>query len=176
MVEKGQPVTMHSLLGDDPTNPELPARPASGIPSLPTAWSSILRENDDITSSLIDLSKEGPKPSPRDRKVFTSPRLLRRRRCVHRHKTTRTPCTDSGDEPKNPVAQRRLHCSLGLIPTSPRAARKPPALIARLEVDNLIEMVPVSNPVAVTQTDSVTLEPVTRESPSLIKSSASYLG
>ena len=39
-----------------------------------------------------------------------------------------------------------------------RAARKRAALIAQVAIDNLMEIVPVSNPVAITQNDPVTLE------------------
>ena len=159
IVEKGQPVTIALMLGNH-TNEHRSYRLAGKWDPKFTKLMIIdpSGKTDDITSSLIDLGEDEEKTGPKGPKGF--------------HIATFTPKTEGvyivigreeqvlqfGDEPRF-HSVRSARAAFAAL-DNPRVAggKKTSGFDRTVAIDNLMEIVPVSNPVAITQNDPVTLE------------------
>jgi uncharacterized GH25 family protein len=159
IVEKNQPVTVALLLGNhanehrsyrlagkwNPKYIKLMVIEPSGKVS-------------DITGSLVDLGEDDEKTGPKGPKGFHIALFTPRTEGAHIVLAREEQVLQHGDEPKF-RSVRNARAAFAAL-RSPRVAegKKTTGFGRTFAIDNVMEIVPISNPIAVTQNDRVTLE------------------
>jgi uncharacterized GH25 family protein len=159
IVEKGQPVTISLLLGNH-SNEHRSYRLAG-------KWNAkhiklmIIEPSgkvNDITGSLVDLGEDDEKTGPKGPKGFHIAPFTPTAEGVHVVLAREEQLMQHRDEPKF-RSVRSARAAFAAL-RSPRVAegKKTTGFGRTFAIDNVMEIVPISNPIAVTQNDPVTLE------------------
>jgi len=159
IVEKGQPVTIALMLGNhanehrsyrlagkwNPKHIKLMVIEPSG-------------KVNDITASLVDLGEDDEKTGPKGPKGFHIAPFTPTAEGVHIVLAREEQLLQHGDEPKF-RSVRSARAAFAAL-RNPRVAegKKTTGFERTFAIDNIMEIVPISNPIAVTQNDRVTLE------------------
>jgi uncharacterized GH25 family protein len=159
IVEKGQPVTIALMLGNhanehrsyrlagkwNPKHVKLMVIEPSG-------------KVNDITASLVDLGEDDEKTGPKGPKGFHIAPFTPTAEGVHIVLAREEQLLQHGEEPKF-RSVRSARAAFAAL-RNPRVAegKKTNGFGRTFAIDNVMEIVPISNPIAVTQNDRVTLE------------------
>jgi uncharacterized GH25 family protein len=159
IVEKDQPVTIALLLGNHANEHRSYRLAGKWNPKhLKLMVIEPSGKVNDITSSLVDLGEDDEKTGPKGPKGFHIAPFTPRGEGVHIVLAREEQLLQHGDEPKF-RSVRSARAAFAAL-RSPRVAegKKTTGFDRTFAVDNVMELVPVSNPIAITQNDRVTLE------------------
>jgi uncharacterized GH25 family protein len=159
IVEKDQPVTIALLLGNhsnehrsyrlagkwNPKHIKLMVIEPSG-------------KVNDITSALVDLGEDDEKTGPKGPKGFHIAPFTPRVEGVHIVLGREEQVLQHGEEPKFRSVRSARAAFAALNVPRVTEGKKTTGFGHAFAMDNLMEIVPISNPIAVTQNDLVTLE------------------
>ena len=159
IVEKGQPLTIALMLGNH-TNEHRSYRLA-GKWNPKFAKLLVIEPSgnvNDLTASLIDLGEDDEQTGPKGPKGFHIAAFTPKTEGVYIVVGREEQVLQFGDEPKF-RSVRSARAAFAAL-NNPRVAggKKTTGFDRTVGIDNLMEFVPVSSPIALTQNDSVTLE------------------
>jgi len=159
IVEKGQPVTIALMLGNHANEHRSYRLAGKWNPKF--AKLIVIEPSgkvNDITGSLVDLGEDDEQTGPKGPKGFHIATFTPKTEGVHTVLAREEQVLQFGDEPKF-RSVRGARAAFAALNTPRVAEGKKAAGFSRtFAVDSLMEIVPVSNPIAVTQNDPVTLE------------------
>ena len=159
IVEKGQPVTIALMLGNH-TNEHKSYRLAGKWNPKFTKLMVIEPSGkiNDITASVIDLGEDEEKTGPKGPKGFHIATFTPKTEGVHTVLAREEQVLQHGDEPKFRSIRSARSAFTALQTPRVVEGKKSTGFGRTFAIDNLMEIVPISNPIAVTQNDRVTLE------------------
>jgi uncharacterized GH25 family protein len=159
IVEKGQPVTIALMLGNHANEHRSYRLAGKWNPKyLKLMVIEPSGKVNDITASLVDLGEDDEKTGPKGPKGFHIAPFTPTAEGVHIVLAREEQLLQHGDEPKF-RSVRSARAAFAAL-RNPRVAegKKTTGFGRAFAIDNVMEIVPVSNPIAVTQNDRVTLE------------------
>jgi uncharacterized GH25 family protein len=159
IVEKGQPVTIALMLGNHANEHRSYRLAGKWNPKyLKLMVIEPSGKVNDITASLVDLGEDDEKTGPKGPKGFHIAPFTPTAEGVHIVLAREEQVLQHGDEPKF-RSVRSARAAFAAL-RNPRVAegKKTTGFGRAFAIDNVMEIVPVSNPIAVTQNDRVTLE------------------
>jgi uncharacterized GH25 family protein len=159
IVEKGQPVTIALMLGNH-TNEHKSYRLAGKWNPKFTKLMVIDPSGmmNDITSALTDLGEDEENTGPKGPKGFHIATFTPKTEGVHIVLAREEQVLQHGDEPRFRSVRSARSAFTALRTPRVMEGKKSAGFGSIFAIDNLMEIVPVSNPIAVTQDDRVTLE------------------
>jgi uncharacterized GH25 family protein len=159
IVEKGQPVTIALMLGNH-TNEHKSYRLAGKWNPKFTKLMVIEPSGmmNDITSALTDLGEDEENTGPKGPKGFHIATFTPKTEGVHIVLAREEQVLQHGDEPRFRSVRSARSAFTALRTPRVMEGKKSAGFGSIFAIDNLMEIVPVSNPIAVTQDDRVTLE------------------
>ena len=159
IVERGQPVTIALMLGNH-TNEHRSYRLAGKWNPKFTKLMVIEPSGklNDITDSVIDLGEDDEKTGPKGPKGFHIAIFTPRTEGVHAVLAREEQILQHGDEPKF-LSIRSARAAFAAL-RIPRVTegKKTTGFGRTFAIDNVMEFVPVNNPIGVSQNDQITLE------------------
>jgi uncharacterized GH25 family protein len=166
IVEKGQPVTIALMLGNHAN--EHRSYRLAGKWSPKYSKLMVIEPSgkvNDITASLVDLGEDDEKTGPKGPKGFHIAPFTPTAEGVHIVLAREEQVLQHGDEPKF-RSIRSARAAFAAL-RSPRVAegKKTTGFGRAFAMDNVMEIVPITNPIAVSQNDRVTLELRYKEKP-----------
>ena len=159
LVEKGQPVTIALMLGNH-TNEHKSYRLAGKWNPKYTKLVVIEPSGkvNDITGSLIDLGEDDEQTGPKGPKGFHIATFTPKTEGVHTVLAREEQVLQHGDEPKFRSIRSARSAFTALQTPRVMEGKKSTGFGRTFAIDNLMEIVPISNPIAVTKSDGITLE------------------
>ena len=159
IVEKGQPVTIALMLGNH-TNEHRSYRLAGKWDPKHTKLTLIdpSGKTDDLTGSLIDLGEDDEKTGPKGPKGFHIATFTPKLEGVYTVIGREEQILQFGGEPQFRSVRSARTAFAALSAPRVATARKTTGLGRTFDIDNVLELVPITNPIAVTETDGLTLE------------------
>jgi uncharacterized GH25 family protein len=159
IVEKGQPVTIALMLGNH-TNEHKSYRLAGKWDPKFTKLMVIDLSGkiNDITSSLIDLGEDEEKTGPKGPKGFHIATFTPKTEGVHTVLAREEQVLQHGDGPKFRSIRSARSAFTALRTPRVVEGRKTTGFGRTFAIESVMEIVPISNPIAVTQNDPVTFE------------------
>ena len=159
IVEKGQVVTIALMLGNH-TNEHKSYRLAGKWNPNFTKLMVIEPSGkiNDITASLIDLGEDEEKTGPKGPKGFHIATFTPKTEGVYTVLAREEQVLQHGDAPKFRSIRSARSAFTALRIPRVMEGKKSTGFGRTFAIDNLMEIVPISNPIAVTQNDRVTLE------------------
>jgi hypothetical protein len=159
IVEKGQPVTIVLMLGNH-TNEHRSYRLAGKWDPKYTKLILIdpSGKTDDLTGSLIDLGEDEEKTGPKGPKGFHIATFTPKVEGVYTVIGREEQVLQFGGEPKFRSVRSARTAFAALSAPRVATARKATGFGRTFAIDNVLELVPITNPIAVTETDRLTLE------------------
>jgi uncharacterized GH25 family protein len=175
IVEKGQPVTISLLLGNH-SNEHRSYRLAGkwNAKYLKLMVIEPSGKVNDITSSLVDLGEDDDKTGPKGPKGFHIAPFTPTAEGVHVVLAREEQLLQHGDEPKFRSVRSARAAFAALLNPRVGEGKKTTGFERTFAIDNVMEIVPISNPIAVIQNDQVTFEllykgkPLSNETISLV--------
>jgi len=159
IVEKGQPVTIALMLGNH-TNEHRSYRLAGKWN--PKYIKLIVIEPSgkvsDITDSLVDLGEDDEKTGPKGPKGFHIALFTPSTEGVHIVLAREEQVLQHGEEPRFRSVRSARAAFAALASSRVAEGKKTTGFSQTFAMDNVMEIVPISNPIAITQNDQVTLE------------------
>jgi uncharacterized GH25 family protein len=159
IVEKGQPVTIALMLGNHANEHRSYRLAGKWSPKyLKLMVIDPSGKVNDITSSLVDLGEDDEKTGPKGPKGFHIAPFTPTAEGVHIVLAREEQLLRHGDEPKF-RSVRSARAAFAAL-RSPRVAegKKTTGFGRTFAMDNVMEIVPISNPIGVIRNDRVTLE------------------
>jgi uncharacterized GH25 family protein len=159
IVEKGQPVTIALMLGNHANEHRSYRLAGKWSPKYLKLMVIEPSGNvNDITASLVDLGEDDEKTGPKGPKGFHIAPFTPTAEGVHVVLAREEQVLQHGDEPKF-RSVRSARAAFAAL-RNPRVAegKKTTGFGRTFAIDNVMEIVPISNPIAVTQNDRVILE------------------
>jgi uncharacterized GH25 family protein len=159
IVEKGQPVTIALMLGNHANEHRSYRLAGKWNPKyLKLMVIEPSGKVSDITGSLVDFGEDDEKTGPKGPKGFHIAPFTPTAEGVHVVLAREEQVLQHGDEPKF-RSVRSARAAFAAL-RNPRVAegKKTTGFRRAFAIDNVMEIVPISNPIAVTQNDPVTLE------------------
>lgn len=159
IVEKGQPVTIALMLGNH-TNEHKSYRLAGKWDPKFTELMVIEPSGkmNDITTALTDLGEDEENTGPKGPKGFHIATFTPKTEGVHIVLAREEQVLQHGDGPRFRSVRSARSAFTALRIPRVMEGKKSAGFGRIFAIDNLMEIVPVSNPIAVTQDDRVTLE------------------
>ena len=159
IVEKGQPVTIALMLGNHANEHRSYRLAGKWNPKyLKLMVIEPSGKVNDITGSLVDLGEDDEKTGPKGPKGFHIAPFTPTAEGMHIVLAREEQVLQHGDEPKFRSVRSARAAFAALRSPQVAQGKKTTGFSRAFAMDNVMEIVPISNPIAVTQNDRVTLE------------------